>query len=238
MNIKFTVITVCYNASAIIRETITSVLGQTYEGLEYIVIDGKSTDGTADILQSITDQRLKFISEKDTGIYNAMNKGLRMASGDYLIFLGADDTFFDKDVLTNVAAKAGPGGEVIYGNVLLKKRQKLYNGKFTRWTWGHRNICHQCIFYPRDVYSRCRYDERFRTTADWDYNLRLLSDGIKFRYIGETICIFNDEEGLSSSTKDHDFLKERRQKVCRAVGLLPYCWGIVQRAKRRLLNEY
>ena len=143
---KFTVITVCYNASATIRETIASVLGQTYRGMEYIVVDGKSTDGTAEILQSITDRRMKFISEKDTGIYNAMNKGLRMADGDYLIFLGADDTFFNEDVLEKVAAKITDTDSVVYGDVMFRKRQRRYNGAFSRWTWGHRNVCHQCIF--------------------------------------------------------------------------------------------
>lgn len=237
MSIRFSVITVCFNASATIRETIASVLGQTYEGLEYLVIDGKSTDGTVEILQNISDRRLRFVSEKDTGIYNAMNKGLRLASGDYLIFLGADDTFFNEDVLAKVAAKITGNSHVVYGDVLLKKSQRLYNGPFSRWTWGHRNICHQSIFYPKAVYSSYRYDESYHAVADWDYNLRLLADGIQFAYIGETVCTYNDADGLSSSTKDYDFLKERRQKVCRAVGLLPYCWGILQRAKRRLLNE-
>ena len=238
MNMKFTVITVCYNASATIRETIASVLGQTYRGMEYIVVDGKSTDGTAEILQSITDRRMKFISEKDTGIYNAMNKGLRMADGDYLIFLGADDTFFNEDVLEKVAAKITDTDSVVYGDVMFRKRQRRYNGAFSRWTWGHRNVCHQCIFYPKTIYRNYRYDETYRAVADWDYNLRLLTDGIRFAYIGETICTFNDEGGVSSSSKDRDFLKVRRQRVCQAVGLLPYCWGIVQRAKRRLLNQY
>ena len=237
MNVKFTVITVCYNAAATIRETIASVLGQTYRELEYIVVDGQSNDGTVGILQSIADERLTFISEKDSGIYDAMNKGLKMASGDYLIFLGADDTFFDKNVLQEVAAKLTGNDDVVYGDVLLKKRQKLYNGPFTRWTWGHRNISHQCIFYPKSVYGRYRYDERYRSVADWDYNLRLLTDGIRFTYIRQTICTFNDTDGLSSSTKNYNFLKVQRQKVCRAVGVLPYCWGMLQRAKRRLLNE-
>ena len=237
MNIKFTVITVCYNASATIRETIASVLGQTYRELEYIVVDDKSTDGTVEVLESIRDARMTFISEKDSGIYNAMNKGLKMASGDYLIFLGADDTFFDQGVLERVAAKMTGNDDVVYGDVMLKTHQKLYNGAFTRWTWGHRNPCHQRIFYPKSVYGKYQYSEKYRSVADWDYNLRLLSDGIRFRYIAETICTYNDADGLSSSTKDYDFLKERRQKVCRAVGLLPYCWGILQRAKRRLLNE-
>lgn len=237
MNIKFTVITVCFNAAATIRETITSVLGQTYEKLEYLVIDGKSTDGTVEILQSIADKRMKFISEKDSGIFNAMNKGLRMASGNYLIFLGADDTFFDSNVLTKVAAKLRADDDVIYGDIMLRKRHRLYNGAFSRWTWGHRNISHQCIFYPHSVFTHYTYDENFRSVSDWDYNLRLLADGTKFRYIGETICIFNDEDGLSSSTKDYVFLKVRRQKVCRAVGIMPYLWGLLQRAKRKLLNE-
>lgn len=235
--IKFTIITVCYNASKTIRETIDSVLGQTYQELEYIVVDSKSEDGTVEILQSITDKRLTFISEKDSGIYNAMNKGLKMASGDYLIFLGADDIFYDKDVLKKVAGKLTGSNDVVYGDVMLKTRQRLYNGAFSRWTWGHRNICHQSIFYPKSVYGRYMYNEKYRSVADWDYNLRLLIDGIKFTYIRETICTFNDNDGLSSSSKDYDFLKVRRKLVCKAVGFLPYCWGILQRAKRRLLNE-
>ena len=120
---------------------------------------------------------------------------------------------------------------------MLKQRQRLYNGPFTRWTWGHRNISHQCIFYPRSVYTRYLYDEKYRSVADWDYNLRLLIDGIRFTYIKETICTFNDADGLSSSSKDRAFLKVRRRMVCRAVGVLPYYWGILQRAKRRLMNE-
>ena len=239
--IKFSIITVCYNASATISETIASVLGQTYQELEYIVVDGKSSDGTVEILQGITDARMKFVSEKDSGIYNAMNKGLKMASGNYLIFLGADDTFYDEDVLQRVAAKLQDrhlgGNGVVYGDVMLKRRRRLYNGAFTRWTWGHRNISHQCIFYPKQIYERYQYDERYKSVADWDYNLRLLIDGIPFTYIGETICTFNDADGLSSSSKDYDFLKVRRKMVCRAVGILPYCWGILQRTKRRLLNE-
>lgn len=235
--IKFSIITVCYNASATIRETIASVLGQTYQELEYIVVDGKSSDGTVGILQSFDDKRFQFISEKDSGVYNAMNKGLKKATGDYLIFLGADDTFYDKDVLKRVAAKITSCEDVVYGDVMLKTRQRLYNGAFSRWTWGHRNISHQCIFYPRSVYTRYLYDEKYRSVADWDYNLRLLIDGIRFTYIKETICIFNDADGMSSNIKDRDFLKVRRQMVCRAVGVLPYCWGILQRAKRRLMNE-
>ena len=235
--IKFSIITVCYNASATIRETIASVLDQTYQELEYIVVDGKSSDGTVEILQGIGDERMRFVSEKDSGIYNAMNKGLKMATGDYLIFLGADDTFYDKRTLERVAAKLTDSDDVIYGDVMLKQRQRLYNGPFTRWTWGHRNISHQCIFYPKAVYTRYLYDEKYRSVADWDYNLRLLIDGIRFTYIKETICTFNDADGLSSSSKDRAFLKVRRRMVCRAVGVLPYYWGILQRAKRRLMNE-
>lgn len=235
---KFSIITVCYNSSATISETIASVLGQTYRDLEYIVVDGKSSDGTVDILTGIKDERMKFVSEKDSGIYNAMNKGLRMASGDYLIFLGADDTFFDNKVLERVAAKLPKNNSIVYGDIMLKTRQKLYNGPFTRWTWGHRNISHQSIFYPRAVYTQYQYDEKYRCVADWDYNLRLLIDSVPFTYISETICTFNDADGQSSITKDFDFLKVRRQMVCRAVGTLPYCWGILQRAKRRILNEW
>lgn len=236
MNIKFSIITVCYNASLTIKETINSVLCQTHRDIEYIVVDGNSTDGTINILKEVQDNRFVFISETDTGIYNAMNKGLKLASGNYLIFLGADDKFIDENVLTKVAAKITSNDSVIYGNVMLKTNQRLYNGNFSRWTWGHRNICHQSIFYPKSVYRKYNYNEKYRSVADWDYNLRLLISGIRFTYINETICVFNDD-GLSSNSKDYDFLKVRRKMVCKAVGILPYCWGILQRAKRRLLNQ-
>ena len=237
MKIRFSVITVCYNAASTISRTIASVLNQTYQGVEYIVVDGGSKDGTVELLKGIADERLHFVSEKDNGIYDAMNKGLKMATGDYLIFLGADDTFFDAQVLERVEQKIQNKTCVIYGDVMLKTYRKLYNGRFTRWTWGHRNICHQSIFYPQSVYSKYAYDEQYRRVADWDYNLRLLIDGIAFHYIAETICTFNDAGGASSTGKDYTFLKVRRKKVCKAVGCLPYFWGILQRAKRRLLNE-
>lgn len=237
MSVKFSIITVCYNAAATILQTIESVLTQSYPEMEYIIVDGKSTDGTAELLQSVTDSRFHFISEPDSGIYDAMNKGLKMAIGDYVLFIGADDIFFNQSVLIKVADNITDTDDIIYGNVMLRHRQRLYNGAFSRWTWGHRNICHQCIFYPRSVYKYYSYDERFRSVADWDYNLRLLADGIRFRYISLTICIFNDTDGLSSKSKDHEFLKVRRQKVCQAAGVLPYCWGIMQRARRKLLNE-
>lgn len=237
MKIRFSVITVCYNAAPTISWTIASVLNQTYQDVEYIVVDGGSKDGTVELLKGVTDERLRFVSEKDNGIYDAMNKGLRMATGDYLIFLGADDTFFNAQVLERVAEKIANKTGVIYGDVMLKTHQKLYNGRFTRWTWGHRNICHQSIFYPKSVYSKYTYDEQYRRVADWDYNLRLLTDGIAFHYIAETICTFNDAGGASSTGKDYTFLKVRQEKVCKAVGCLPYLWGILQRAKRRLLNQ-
>lgn len=237
MKIRFSVITVCYNAASTICSTIASVLNQTYQDVEYIVVDGGSKDGTIERLKEVTDERLRFVSEKDNGIYDAMNKGLKMATGDYLIFLGADDTFFDSQVLERVAKKITNKTDVIYGDVMLKTYKKLYNGRFTRWTWGHRNICHQSIFYPKSVYSKYTYDEQYRRVADWDYNLRLLIDGIAFHYIAETICTFNDAGGASTTGKDYTFLKVRREKVCKAVGCLPYYWGILQRAKRRLLIQ-
>ena len=99
---KISIITVCYNAQETIQYTIDSVLSQQYSNFEYIIIDGQSTDMTCSILSSINNPKFKYISEPDEGIYDAMNKALDIASGDFLIFLGADDLFYSDKVLLDV----------------------------------------------------------------------------------------------------------------------------------------
>lgn len=98
MDIKITIITVCFNAEQTLRETIQSVLGQTFQDYEYLIIDGNSSDKTLDIVKEYKSDKIKLYSEDDRGIYNAMNKGIAKAKGEYLYFLNAGDSFFQYDI--------------------------------------------------------------------------------------------------------------------------------------------
>ena len=101
-NVKISIVTVCYNAVAVIEKTIQSVLSQTYRNIEYIVIDGASTDGTIDVLKKYQTKISCFISEPDEGIYDAMNKGLKIATGEWICFMNAGDFFYDTEVLNSM----------------------------------------------------------------------------------------------------------------------------------------
>lgn len=113
---RITVVTVCYNAENLIEETIKSVVGQTHSDLEYIIIDGNSSDRTMEIVGRYSDKISRIISEPDNGIYDAMNKGIELATGQYINFMNAGDTFTDKDVVKNIVSNLDPSTDIIYGD--------------------------------------------------------------------------------------------------------------------------
>lgn len=193
---KISVITVSYNAASTIEETILSVVNQRYDNTEYIIIDGKSTDETCDIISKYKDKIAYFISEPDKGIYDAMNKGLQKATGDFVIFLGADDHLMSYDVLSIVASKIQDDNSVYYGDVLRSHRNDLYCGKYYRYKIAVKNLCHQAVFYPRTVYTQYAYELQYKIFADYAYNLKLY-DKVAFRYIPVTVSFFNNQ-GCSS----------------------------------------
>lgn len=151
--LKFSVVTVCFNAENTIQETMFSVLNQTYKNIEYIIIDGKSKDNTLSVIskmQSQYSQRdIKVVSESDKGIYDAMNKALKIASGDFLIFLGADDHFISANVLERFSVFMTDNNCNYYGNVLRPLKNDLYCGKFNKYKLAVKNIPHQAIFIVR-----------------------------------------------------------------------------------------
>lgn len=113
---KITVVTVCYNAAGLIEETIKSVLSQTHRDLEYIIIDGNSTDGTMDIVRRYADRISLIVSEPDSGIYDAMNKGIAAATGEYVNFMNAGDTFSSPEAVAEVVRRLDPASDVVYGD--------------------------------------------------------------------------------------------------------------------------
>ncbi len=169
-NPLFTIITVVYNDVEKIEGTIKSVISQTYENFEYIVIDGKSDDGTLDVIKKYKDRIDYWVSEKDGGIYDAMNKGIEKSKGEYIYFLNSGDSFYDKNVLNLVSKEM----EKFNGLLICGLVRKEYNGytliqksnfkKLQKFT----NPCHQACFIKALFLKENRFDTVFKSAADFD----------------------------------------------------------------------
>lgn len=210
MNPKISVIVVVFNAAKTIEKTITSVLGQTYNNLELIIIDGGSTDDTIKILKQIHDPALSWTSEPDNGIYDAMNKGIKKATGEWIYFLGADDELYNKEVLDDLfrEPRVVENTDFLYGNVRSDAFKGVYDGEFDFKKLLIKNISHQAIFYHRNIFLKIgNYNLKYKTHADWDFNLRCFENkGIKIKYVDRVIAQFG--KGGASSSYDISFLRE------------------------------
>lgn len=215
------IVTVVYNGQKYIERIICSVNSQTYKNIEYVVIDGDSNDGTKDILKKNKNRISLLISEPDNGIYDAMNKALKIATGDYLIFMGDDDYFWDNQVLERVVAKMNENNNregIYYGGVYREKYKKIVNREWNNWTWVRANICHQCIFYPKSIYKNYQYNLKYKIGADYAYNLNLW-DKVDFFHIDVVVSYFS--LGVSGANLDIPFEKELPNLIKEHCGYLP-----------------
>ncbi len=228
-----TVATVCYNAVAYIEELVLSVINQTYQNVQFIVIDGESTDGTVQLLSKYRDHIDIFISEPDRGIYDAMNKAIAYSEGDYLIFMGADDHFLTFNTLEMVSKSLVDKKAIYYGSVLKQENNSIYWGEFNAFKWARGSICHQCLFYPKDVYKEFTYDLRFKINADYYYNLSLYRK-FRFEYIDLTISYF--ASGGTSAHVDSEWAKIYDYIVFKELGFLPFLYKKARNITRRFLE--
>lgn len=209
---KLSIIIPTYNSQETIKACIDSILCQIYMDYEILIMDGVSQDCTLNIARSFDDKRITIYSEKDKGVYDAMNKGILKSRGEWLYFLGSDDKLYDENVLKNIIREIEISNpDIIYGDVYFMKRKMLYDGEFTREKLTTQaNICHQAIFYKRSLFNRLGlFNLDFTIYADWDFNIRCFSTpDLNIQYIEDTISFFNDEGGLSSSSLvDENFSK-------------------------------
>lgn len=223
---KITVVTVCYNAERDIEKTIQSVINQTYDNIEYIIVDGASKDGTMQVVEKYKDKIAKIVSEPDKGIYDAMNKALKLATGDFLIFMGSDDVFYTKNVVENVVSSIKDKNSVYYGQVELKGLGTIHWGRFNKLKWAVTNVSHQAVFYPRCVYSHSSYDVTYKLYADYVYNLNLIRDNTRFIYTKEVVTLYN-MTGASASNKDLKFEKDEFLLKHNTLGLIPTIIGLL-----------
>jgi len=204
-----TIITVCYNASKYIEETILSVINQTYSNIEYIIIDGGSSDGTLDIIKKYQNKIHYWISEPDKGIYDAMNKGIKKATGEWINFMNCGDSFYDNHVITNLINKVDSKSDVIYGNTCLIYSIGKYidKGKIVS-----ANNCmpfgHQASFTRNTLMKQYGFDLKYKICADYNFFHQLHNNNATFEYIDIIIANYEAEEGLSSANV-LDMLYER-----------------------------
>jgi glycosyltransferase involved in cell wall biosynthesis len=192
--LKITIITVCYDSVRTLGETIDSVLGQRYPELEYIIVDGHSTDGTQEVVRSYGSRISQFVSERDNGLYEAMNKGIAMATGDVIGILNSDDLFEDEHVLDAVMAEFQEKNvDAVFGDLYYfrteapDKPTRFFLGKSytpAHPEWGVLPP-HPTFFVRRSVYQKFgNFDTQFRFAADFDFMLRVLCvHKISFSYL-------------------------------------------------------
>lgn len=204
--IKVSIITVCLNATDTIDATIKSVQNQNFKDFEYIVVDGGSIDGTVALLEKCKQENmLQYKSESDGGIYDAMNKGIKLATGKWIYFLGSDDIFFDNGVLERLFCINEKEAQIIYGNVKYLHSGIIYDGPFDHEKISLKNICHQAMFVQKSLFEQIGFFKtKYKVSADHEFNLRWMGLNIPSMYVPETIAVYN-EKGFSGQVPDQIF---------------------------------
>jgi glycosyltransferase involved in cell wall biosynthesis len=249
--LKISVITVCFNAENTIEKTIRSVCSQTYSNIEYIIIDGASTDKTLEIVNKYSSKISKIVSEKDKGIYDAMNKGISLATGNIVYFLNADDYLCDDNVLSNIAQAfiEDSSRTVVYGNGLpeevpehiapfLKKEFQFKSiDDFT-----YRTICHQLVFAKRSLFNDVgSFDCQYKYSADYDWLIRAFKyKPSGFFYLDRNIARYCY---VGRSFQYDALTRQENTRIRFKYFLSPrYIWyfiryDLIRGLKKRILNE-
>ncbi len=244
------VITVVLNGADYIAQTVESVVKQSYSGLEYIVIDGGSTDGTLDIIKQFGGGIIRLVSEKDNGISAAFNKGVELAAGDYVIMMNCSDYFYDEKAVEKLAdyIKLNMPGEdtILYGGALIIDK----SGKKNMCRVDHENlnndcsICHQSVIMPRSMLIENKFDERLKYSMDYDLWLRLIERGAKFVKLKDVVVSAYRVGGVSSNP-DGVIIKKIVQIINSGyidikglqIAIIEWCFAGARRFLRKIVGE-
>lgn len=245
--ITFSIVTITYNADNVLGKTVDSVFSQTYPHVEHVIIDGASTDDTLQVAQDYMQRsyaasnghEIRIVSEPDNGLYDAMNKGLRQVSGDYVLFLNAGDFFPDSEVLSNIARNVGLEGvsreklpAVLYGNTdivdndgrFLRRRRLQPPANLSWRSFRHGMlVCHQAFYARLDIAKTVPYDCRYRFSADVDWCIRIMKEA-EIRHLpllNLHLVVANYTEEGQSTIHHRESLNERYQVMCHHYGMIP-----------------
>lgn len=209
------IITIAFNNKTGLEETIKSVISQTWKDYEFIIIDGGSTDGSKELLESYSSKINFWISEPDKGIYNAMNKGISNANGEYLIFMNSGDRFSAPEMLEKIIPHFNDE-DIVYGNAYYelanrKKYEYRIPSKITVGSLLKEPICHQSAFFKKDLFEKYgMYDERNKIASDWTFMMDLfIHHNISQKHINEFISIF-EKTGISNTNTDLSLSEQKK----------------------------
>ena len=231
---KITIITVTYNAASVLQRTLDSVCTQTYQDIEHLIIDGASKDETVQMAESYKAQvpyKVVIQSEPDQGLYDAMNKGLHKATGDYLIFLNAGDALHANDTLETVSQLSSNSPAVIYGDTSIVDSEgrflhlrRLRPPKQLTWKSFKQGmlVCHQAFYVRTDIAQQEDYDLLYRHSADVDWCIRVMKRAeLQHLPLVNTNAILADFMEGGNTTQNHRAsLKERYQVMCHHYGTI------------------
>lgn len=200
---KISVVTVCYNTADTIEKTILSVVHQTYQNIEYIVIDGGSKDGTVDIINKYKNRIAYFVSEPDKGIYDAMNKGIKAATGDWINFMNAGDLFASNHIIDDIFGQEAKyvSQDVIYGDTIFNYSGSpiTYKAKPLSTLDYRMAFCHQSSYVRTALMKASGFDLRYKFVADYAFFHYLYSTGHSFLYLPIVMTYYSPEGGYTYS---------------------------------------
>ncbi len=211
---RISIVTVCRNAVDVLAATMQSVLAQSYPNIEYIIIDGASTDGTVDLIKEYENQLTHWRSEADEGIYAAMNKGIQQASGEWINFMNAGDIFHDEHAVEKILAEAKAETYLLYCDVYLRQadgKLKVRQHKPLYQAGLYHNICHQATFYRLEKIGKFQFDTQYKVSADFDFLLQAIHQNKqKYQHIPQPLIVY--QGGGWSDKFAYQALSEREQQ--------------------------
>jgi glycosyltransferase involved in cell wall biosynthesis len=212
---KISIIIVTYNAAGTLQKCLDSLFKQTYPNIEIVIIDGKSTDATIKIIEENADKIDYYISEKDSGIYDAMNKALKHITGQWVYFIGADDELLPQ--FSDIVLELEDPTAIYYGNVFADGAKRL--GELTRYQFAKFGPYHQAMIYPKIVFDKYKFETKYKISADFALTLIICGDkNFHFIYKDYTIAFFN-HEGLSGNNIDAEFQNDKSGLILKNFGL-------------------
>jgi glycosyltransferase involved in cell wall biosynthesis len=212
------VVTINLNNKVGLEKTISSVISQTYKNVEYIIVDGGSTDGSLSVLERNSEKIDLCISEKDTGVYNAMNKAITKANGDYILFLNSGDYFSSADSLEKIFGYSIDSYDIIYGDMFLETGEqlssKIYQDKlpFSYFFFHLESLPHPSTLIRRSLFQKVGlYNERFKIVSDWEFTIKaLFLYQATYLHIPVAISVFN-MSGVSSIPDNSKMITEEKE---------------------------